>query len=395
MNESEHVVVQDQVASGRPIRNRGNVVRTICVVAMAMILAACGSNGQAVPDADEGTEAPDTGDDGQTEDDPFLTLCPPDEAPDSLVLAIWGGPHVPVLDESLAGFTDLTGVNVTYTEDTTGDRLTKLNAEKGAPSIDVAILPINEVATLLENDVILPTDTEIPNYDVMKPAAQVDGGYGISLFQEVIAYNPEFVTEPPESWLDLFEGENRSHLAWGAIPGANGYAATVALAKSLGGSEDDLGPALEMLSDAADDIVTFTDFGPSIEPYAESEEVWIYPQLSGVLQDFRQRGGPIELTVPEEGGPLLMNTATIPDGARSVGCSQALVGWLLSDEVQTAYAEQLYYSPATTTVELDDELSELIYPKDDSTVMDIDWDIINENAQDIIDQWNRTVVGGG
>lgn len=365
----------------------------IAGLALVLTLTACGG-GDGEPTADDTTaDDEQTQADGDTPEDPYLALCPPEESPDTMVLGIWGGPHEPVLDEALAEFEDKVGTDVTYTQDSTGDRITKLNAEAGSPSIDVPIVPINEVPALLRDEVILPSQDDIPNVGDLKPSAEIPGGYGISLFQSVIAYNPEFVDEPPTSWLDLFDERFSGHLGWGDIPGANGYANLTMVARAMGGSEDDLTPAIEQVGEHADDILTFISFGPAAEPQVESGELWVYPQLSGVLQDFKERGGPIELTVPEEGGPILMNTAVLPAGARHEGCSKALIGWLLEDVTQETYAENLFYAPATTTVELSGDLQDKVYPIDESTAVDVDWQVISENVQDIIDTWNRAIGG--
>ena len=86
---------------------------------------------------------------------PFVAMCPRDKAPDKLVFSLWGGMKKDI-GPAVQAFTDLTGVPVEYLENSTGDRITKLNAEKSSPTMDLALVPVNEVPNLLKNGVVMP-----------------------------------------------------------------------------------------------------------------------------------------------------------------------------------------------------------------------------------------------
>src|SRR5690606_15544512 len=120
---------------------------------------------------------------------------------------------------------------------------------RGGAGLDAALLPINEVARLLDEGYILPTDESIPNYEHLMEAARVDGGYGTSLIGGVLSYNPEFVTEPPTSWLDILDPAYAGHVAIGNVPGAVGYGAVAMVNRALGGTDDDLMPGLEAIAE--------------------------------------------------------------------------------------------------------------------------------------------------
>lgn len=113
---------------------------------------------------------------GTAADEEFLELCPADGAPDSVTIAIWGS-HPELVEPEMELFTDLTGVDIVWHTDGTADRLIKLNAERGAPTLDLAILPINEIGTLYENGVITAADPRVPNSDVLASVATgIPGG---------------------------------------------------------------------------------------------------------------------------------------------------------------------------------------------------------------------------
>lgn len=323
--------------------------------------------------------------------DAFAELCPKEEAPDTMVLGVWGGPHEAVLEEGLAGFEELTGVDVELTLDGLQDRLVRLNAEKGNPSLDVALLPIDAVSTFLASGVTMPTQEGIPNTENLRDSAKVNGGYGISMFQLVIAYNPAHVTTPPTAWTDLLREEYAGHVALSPIPNANGVATSAMLGQSNGASDNDVEEGIELIAGAKDGVALFYSFEPAVEPQLESEDVWIMAGLSGLLQAAKDKGLPIEIALPEDGGPVLMNTAVIPEGVQHLGCSKALVGWLLSEDVQVPYAEQLYYLPANSAIELPAELTDKIRPGADDAVVDLDWAAIGAKKSELLDLWNRQV----
>jgi putative spermidine/putrescine transport system substrate-binding protein len=310
-----------------------------------------------------------------------------------MVLGVWGGPHEEVLEQGLAEFERKTGIDVKYTSDSTQDRITKLNAEKGGPSIDVALVGVEQVPRLLKSGVIMPAQEDVPNVDALKPEAKLDGGYGVSVLQLVIGYNPDKVDPPPTSWEDLLRADLQGHLALPVLPNANEFGTLTMLARARGGSESNLSPGIDAIASIKKGVKVFYPFEPAVEPQVKSGDIWMMVAIAGLLESGAQRGLPMKVAVPKEGGPLLMNVAVIPEGVKSTGCSKALVGWLLSEAVQKPYAEKMFYSPANAKVQLPDDVSQHIHPKDESSLVKVDWAAISENQSTILDEWNRKVVG--
>ena len=377
------------------------------LIVLALVAAACGDDGDdaapAAPEAPAVTEAPAAPEEpaaseapATTEapapEDPYLALCPADEAPDKMVMSIWGG-HQNNIGDAVLRFTELTGVEIEYLENGTGDRITKLNIEKGGPTIDIAIVPVNEVPALLANEVILPADPSVPNYDTLIDLARVPGGYGTSLLDIIIAYNPEFIAEPPTSWLDLLDPAYADHVQLATVPTVTGFATLAIFNELLGGPPDNMSAAIDAIAERRDGIVDFYGFAPANYPLVEDGTIWIYPEISGVIQQFADGGGSLAIAVPEEGGAAGMNVAVIPVGVPSEGCAKAFVGWMLGEDVQTAYAINRYYATVNSAIDLPADVAANIYPTDPGSLYVVDWDFFSENAVDILDEWNRKVLG--
>ena len=377
-------------------------MRTKALIALfavlALVAAACGDSEETTTTAaGTTTQAPGTTGETTTTTEAmtgtYTELCPPEEAPSTMTLGLWAGAQTDeVVLPGLANFMEETGVEVVSTGDGTGDRLAKIRSAAG---LDVAVVPVNEVTPLLNEGFILETDENIPHYENLIDEAKIGGGYGTSLLVDVIAHNPEFVPEAPDSWLDILDEAYAGHIAVGNIPGANGYAALAMVNRELGGTDDDLMPALEAFAEASEGFLTLIDFGPGMEPLVESGDLWIYPEIAGLLQIFIQGGGPLELVIPPTGGAAMMNVAVIPVDNQHEGCSKALVAALIGAEVQANYVERFFYYPVNDSVEIPADIRDLVLPRPGEEIVQIDWAAINARAEEYIDFWNRNVAGGG
>ncbi|MFT3852886.1 MAG: extracellular solute-binding protein [Ilumatobacteraceae bacterium] len=336
------------------------------------------------------TPASTSGGDGFASTDEIAALCA-DDKPDKLVFSTFAGQQA-AMGSGFDGFTAATGVTVEFLENGLSDRLTKMAAEKGSPTIDVALVPINEVPALLDNGIVEPTDTSIPNYDQLLDVAKVDGGYGASILQFGIAYNPEKVTTPPTSWSDLFDAAYAGHIAFPSMPNSGGYAALSMLTRIAGGTDADLTPGVELVAENKSAIDVFYPFSTAIEPQVKSGEVWIYPEIGGSALAAAARDVPVEFVVPEEGGPAGLNTLVIPVGSDHASCAKALVSWYLAQDMQTLVARTLHYG-TTSSTPLPADVASSVYPQDLSTLVQLDWPTIAENGPDTLDVWNSKVTG--
>lgn len=322
-------------------------------------------------------------------------MCPPDIAPDKLVFTTFPGQDE-AIDPVTEAFTEATGVDIEWLGNGLGDRLTKMAAEVGSPTIDVALVPIAEVPALYANGITDPTNTEIPYYDSLIDVAKVEGGYGVSVLQFGLAYNPEYVTETPTSWTDLFDDAYAGHVTASAMPNSGGYALLSMLAYGLGGDETDLTAAIDEVALYVDNYHSFMESSTNVEEQIAGGEIWMYVDIGGVVsRAVNERGLPVEFVVPDEGGPVSMNTLVIPSGSDHVGCSEAFVSFMLSPAAQLAWAENLYYGTVNSDAVFPDDVAGSLYPVpgDTESIVALDWATISVNGADTVDYWNRTVIG--
>lgn len=325
--------------------------------------------------------------------DDIAALCPADSAPEKLVFSTFPG-QKDLIDPVTELFTEATGVDIEWLENGLGDRLTKMAAEKGSPTIDVALVPIGEAPNLLANEVTEPTNTDLPNYEQLIDVAKMDGGYGVSVLQFGIAYNPAFITTPPTSWADLLDPTYAGHIAIPAMPNSGGYALLSMLSKVAGGDESDLSGAIGEIAAFKGNVHSFIGSTVQVEEQIKSGEIQMYLDIGGVAIGAKtKRGVPIEFIVPEEGGPVSVNTLVIPAGSDHLGCAEAFVAFMLGQEAQTQWATALYYGSSSSIIELPADLAASLYPAPGADdIVELDWATIATNGPDTIDLWNREVT---
>jgi putative spermidine/putrescine transport system substrate-binding protein len=269
-----------------------------------------------------------------------------------------------------------------------------MNAEKGSPTIDVALVPVGEAPALLANGVTEPTNTDLPNYEQLIDVAKIDGGYGVSVLQFGIAYNPEFVTTTPSSWLDLLDETYAGHIALPSMPNSGGYAFLTMLSTIEGGDESDLSGAIDQVAAFKSNVHSFIGASTTVEEQIKSGEIQMYVDIGGVATGAKlKRQVPVEFVVPDEGSPVSINTLVIPAGSDHTGCAEAFVAFMLGEEAQTAWATQLYYGSSSSIIEFPDDLSASLFPAPGAdNIVPLDWSVIAANSADTIDLWNRNVT---
>lgn len=310
----------------------------------------------------------------------------------TFTFSVWGGDNPKALDlYFVPQFVQETGATFQYVHGSTTDTLTKLYAEKGNPSIDVAIVPIDCVSKLLADDVILPTDASIPNYDKLIPEAQMPGGYGISVQAVVIGYSLDRVKTPPTSWEDLWSEQYKNRIALGAIPGANGVCFLALANRLAGGNETDLSKGIAKVK-ALKPIRAFYDQSPQVPVMIQNNEIDLFTMLSGLTASYKAAGAPIGIVIPKEGSPITINVAVIPKGTKNLDLAKKAIEILLSEEAQKTYAERLYFAPTNTKVVLPAELAEIIHPNANDKLIALDWDALTAINDTMLEQWNKEVV---
>ncbi|TPW30495.1 extracellular solute-binding protein [Martelella alba] len=326
----------------------------------------------------------------------FVRAETPDPKPgDELVVGIWGGEQEKIVKEFIEPvLVDKYGCKISYVLGGTVERRARAYAERGRPSFDVLYLNIYESRQAVADGVTqAPTDA-VENAQYLYPIAK-KGGYGVAINPCTIVYNTKKASAPITSWKDMWNPEWAGRIAWPSGLGAEGISALMMSNIAWFGDQTKMAPdgfnkvkelkpfaaiqgSQAQLFDMFDqDIADLSvEFGSYCEKYIE------------------ERNPDFALAKPTEGQAIAMNVACITEGTKNQKLAEEWINLHLSEPVMQAYAERIYYSPTVNNVAIADDLKpKLIMPDQIDSLVDFDWDYINQNRTKWQAIYDREIAG--
>lgn len=349
---------------------------------MVMSLASCGS------DAQEETTGEETGADGQ------------DFGGAELVVATWGWAEAG-LKELAADFEKT--YNCTIVVDPTsgnGDRLNKLMAEKDAPTADVAMLTKSYAETGAQEGLFEPIDTSVvTSLDHLYDFALDANGYGpcYSLCRYGIMYNADALAElnldPPTSYQDLFDDKYAGMVALPDMTSTAGPYMLVAMAEAMGGSQEDVTPAMELMQEKKDNINLWYTTSSDVVNALTTGEANITVFMDINMPDLMESGLNMVWVDAAEGSFAAPATVNVVKGCQNPELAQLFVEYMISDEVQSRVAEIMNEAPVNKNATMPDELKTYLAFGEDSmsALKQFDETYIASAKDGWIDTFQRTV----
>lgn len=349
---------------------------------MVMSLAACGS------DAQEETTGEETGGDGQ------------DFGGAELVVATWGWAEAG-LKELAADFEET--YNCTIVVDPTsgnGDRLNKLMAEKDAPTADVAMLTKSYAETGAQEGLFESIDTSVvTSLDHLYDFALDANGYGpcYSLCRYGIMYNADALAklnlDPPTSYQDLFDDKYAGMVALPDMTSTAGPYMLVAMAEAMGGSQEDVTPAMELMQEKKDNINLWYTTSSDVVNALTTGEANITVFMDINMPDLMESGLNMVWVDAAEGSFAAPATVNVVKGCQNPELAQLFVEYMISDEVQSRVAEIMNEAPVNKNATMPDELKTYLAFGEDamSALKQFDETYIASAKDGWIDTFQRTV----
>ncbi len=317
----------------------------------------------------------------------------------TLYVAGYGGSFQDLMQSSVfPDFEKTHHVRIQFVAGNSTDTLAKLQAEKGHPDIDVAIMDDGPMYQALSLHFCAPLEPG-PNYANIYPVAKLGpDAVGTGLVATGIAYNADAFKKNdwpvPTSWADLAEPKFKGRIAMPGLDNTYGLEALIMYARMHGGGLDNIEPGFTyMASKIAPNMDAFESSPGRMSQLFQSGE--IVASIWGTSRVFAvaQTGFPLRFAYPKEGAPALMTTACVVAGARDPQDAQAFVDNLLSPAVQTLFAQKAGTGPVNNTVKLSpEEAANIPYGPDAmSKLVTFDWAKVNANRAAWQRQWNRQI----
>lgn len=307
----------------------------------------------------------------------------------TLVVGVWGGVIEDIYRTHVIPQLEAQGASVELLLGGTGDRMAKIYAEKGDPTMDIAYLNIYECVQAMNDGVTEAPSADVPAFNDLYPPAQI-GGYGMSFAGLGIAYNPDVFDSPP-NWADLWAPEHAGKIAFPNFPGSDGEGFMAIAARLAGADETNPDVAFEKLSELKPVALVYTDLD-ELFMQMDRGDIVAAAVFSGYAWTYIDRGMNIAFSWADDPGTvMLMDTLTIVEGTKHRELALAWTQLSLSPKVQTAFAEEIYFGPTNSTVVLEGLVAERsVYGEETiDSLLRLNWDWLIQNRDQLVDRWNR------
>lgn len=307
---------------------------------------------------------------------------------EELIISSYGGAFDDVMETVLEDFEDETEMATSLVPFTT---LAEIEAMSDDPDVDVALLDDFDIIAG-GNDFFVELDSDIiTRYDDQYDSAYLTGDFGIShIFGAYgIAYNADEWDESDlESWADLwndeFQGELGIHNDWPHF--------MVMAARAWEGDETDMEPLWERLPELSDNTEVFYEEFAAPEQLFAQGQITIASWFDGRTFGYRDGGNPVEFMVPEEGAAQVRGGAAALQNTGKEETAQEFIDHLLKPEVQNRFAEDLYYGPTNTEVELSEDVANDVVTESDLDDLVVpDWEHILDNRESFTNNWQENI----
>ncbi len=356
----------------------------LCLV-MVFAATACGSETEEVkaPETAESTEADGTDFHGA-----------------ELVVATWGWAENGL--RTLAADFE-TQYNCKIVVDPTsgnGDRLNKLMAEKNDPSADIALLTKSFAEVGNSNDLFEKVDTNVvTDLDNLYDFAVSADGYGpcYSVCRYGIMYDADGLEEaglePPTSYQELFDDKYAGRVALPDMASTAGPYMLVAMAEAMGGSQEDISPAMELMQEKKDNIDIWYNASSDVVTAFTTDEIDIAVFMDINMPGLMDSGLNMVWVDAAEGSFAAPATVNVVKNCKNPELAQLFVEYLISDETQNKIAGAMKEAPVSKNAVMDDDLKTYLAFGEEAmnALKEFDESFISTAKEEWIDTFQRTV----
>ena len=277
----------------------------------------------------------------------------------------------------------------------TMENLAKLRAQKGNPKVDVVIFDPPGAIPAANEDLTEELDPErIPNLKDQYPwEIQKHRRFATQwLSNQVLAYNTQFIKEPPKSWADLWKPEYKGKVALPDIGTSHGLFFVSIVSKMQSGDLYNTDAAFAKLQTLKPNVLTFWTSHDQLAQLLNSGEAWIAPWTADRAMSQTAAGAPVALTVPSEGAIFFTSHIAIAKGSPNKALAEKYIDVAISQEAQMINAQEAFLAPANAKVQLTGTLADnLAYGERLKQLIAPDWGKMDQLRNEWTERWNRQI----
>jgi putative spermidine/putrescine transport system substrate-binding protein len=329
-------------------------------------------------------------------------ISSPARAQEKIVLAAYGGTIEQFMrNVAIPSFEKETGIQVVYVVGTALSNYSKVLAARRNPEIDIYWAnDLTHLGGKLQGLYEKLDPNIVTNLkDVMEILRDPDGiGVPSHISTTGIQYNTKIFKEkgwtPPTSWFDLWDPKFKGRVALYSIGVLYSQEFLGSIARALGGSEKDIGPAIKKIKELRDTngIVAFPTSPADMDNVMVQEQAWISNNGSIRTLALKDRGAAIEYVDPKEGAALFSVNFEVVKGAHNPVGAQKFINHMLSTDMQTKGAAGMGYAPVNVHATIPEKSAKYMpTAKTINSYVKLDREVMNKNLDQWIETWNREI----
>ena len=316
----------------------------------------------------------------------------------TLYLAGYGGSFEQTMrQEVLPAFEKGHGVKVEFVSGNSTDNLARLQAQRSNQQIDVAILddgPMYQAVGLG----FCRELKDLPLGDLV-PIARFkdDKAVGLGIVATGLMYDTKYFHDkgwaPPTSWNDLKDPKYKGLLVVPPLNNTYGLETLLMLARLNGGGATNIDPGFKvMATEVGPNVLVYEPSPGKMTELFQSGQAVIAVWGSARVQSFAQTGFPVDFVYPKEGAMPLLTTACAIQKPNPSPLAEALIGYLLTPDVQKLLALKYGYGPVNKGVQISpqDAGTMPVGPRAEALVP-VDWAVVNARREEWEKRWNREI----
>lgn len=263
-----------------------------------------------------------------------------------LRVTTWGGSYQKTYESVAAGFEKAHNCKIEWVVGASPDHLVKARLGQ----VDVATNTLlNSIAGEKEGLWLALDKAKIPNMANLYPNA-VHSPYTVfvNVGDYVLAYNADKVKAAPASWDELWKPDYKNHVVIYGFEHIPTLSLTVQQAERNGGGIDNIQPGLDKMAALikSGNLIGSLDVESQMVSLFQTQDAWLGMLATGRMKELLEKGAKnVKFARPAEGTFPLISTINITKAAKDPAKAQAFVDYVLSPEVQIAFATRNLYAP--------------------------------------------------
>ncbi len=302
-------------------------------------------------------------------------------------------------DNIMPVFEKATGIKVQYVPGTILEGLTKVEAQRNNPNVDIVVITDETYAQYRQKGLFEPlTPAMIPRINEVYKSVRYPGDLAVPALIATagIAYDKEVFAAkgfaPPTSVKDLWRPELKGKVGIWTPATTTGVLMLLMVNSVEGGNINNVDPGFKRIKEMKDDV--FFNNADEMTMLFTQKRVWLGWWNNPRAEQVKASGVPIEFIVPKEGAPLFTNGMALVKGAPNRENAIKLMNWLLSDEGQRLIAKHYRGGPVFPSVKLEPEVAAQVpYGKVvESGAFLVDMDTVVRNRAAWLERWGKEIA---